>query len=146
VLGWKIPQTFSPCIPCRGAFKFRGACNAVFSLPDEDARKGVVTHSSGNHAGALALAARLRGIPAHIVVPSNTPKVSHSPPLPPPSKSKVSVCYGKSLSLPHPLNGGRILETQVHHQLSPHWRSHHQDVLQLSPRNFSTHMCCAVQT
>jgi len=57
-----------------GAFKFRGACNAVFSLSEEDARRGVVTHSSGNHAGALALAAQLRGIPAHIVVPSNTPQ------------------------------------------------------------------------
>lgn len=52
-----------------GAFKFRGACNAVRRLPTEVAARGVVTHSSGNHAGALALAARLRGIPAHIVMP-----------------------------------------------------------------------------
>jgi len=58
-----------------GAFKFRGACNAVFSLPDEDAQKGVGTHSSGNHAQALALAARLRGIPAYVVMPENAPKV-----------------------------------------------------------------------
>ena len=58
-----------------GAFKFRGACNAVFSLSDADAARGVVTHSSGNHAQALSLAARLRGIPAHIVMPSNTPAV-----------------------------------------------------------------------
>ncbi len=52
-----------------GAFKFRGACNAVFSL--SEAGRGVVTHSSGNHAQALALAARLRGIPAYIVMPRN---------------------------------------------------------------------------
>jgi len=52
-----------------GAFKFRGACNAVWSLADDDAARGVVTHSSGNHGAALALAARSRGIPAHVVVP-----------------------------------------------------------------------------
>jgi threonine dehydratase len=54
-----------------GAFKFRGACNAVTKLPDELAARGVVTHSSGNHAQAVALAARMRGIAAHIVMPSN---------------------------------------------------------------------------
>jgi threonine dehydratase len=58
-----------------GAFKFRGACNAVFSLSDEEAAQGVSTHSSGNHAQALALAARLRGIPAYIVMPNNAPAV-----------------------------------------------------------------------
>src|SRR5512138_704031 len=58
-----------------GAFKFRGACNAVFSLSDEEAARGVCTHSSGNHAQALALAARIRGIPAHIVMPSTAPAV-----------------------------------------------------------------------
>ncbi|HTV83816.1 MAG TPA: pyridoxal-phosphate dependent enzyme [Dyella sp.] len=52
-----------------GAFKFRGACNAVWSLSDEEAAHGVVTHSSGNHGNALALAAATRGIPAHVVVP-----------------------------------------------------------------------------
>lgn len=57
-----------------GAFKFRGAANAVLSLAEGDAQRGVVTHSSGNHAGALARAAQLRGVPAHIVVPSNTPR------------------------------------------------------------------------
>ncbi|CAJ2676602.1 serine racemase isoform X2 [Trifolium pratense] len=56
-----------------GAFKFRGASNAVFSLNDEEASKGVITHSSGNHAAALALAAKLRGIPAYIVIPKNAP-------------------------------------------------------------------------
>src|SRR5271163_3627095 len=56
-----------------GAFKARGATNAVFLLSDEEAAKGVVTHSSGNHAAALARAARLRGIPAYIVMPNNSP-------------------------------------------------------------------------
>jgi len=58
-----------------GAFKFRGASNAVLSLGEEEAARGVATHSSGNHAQALALAARLRGIPAHIVMPENAPAV-----------------------------------------------------------------------
>ena len=58
-----------------GAFKFRGACNAVFSLTDEEAARGVATHSSGNHAQAVALAAKLRGIPAYIVMPENAPAV-----------------------------------------------------------------------
>jgi threonine dehydratase len=58
-----------------GAFKFRGACNAVFSLPDEQAVNGVATHSSGNHAQAIALAAKIKGIPAHIVMPENAPAV-----------------------------------------------------------------------
>jgi threonine dehydratase len=58
-----------------GAFKFRGASNAVFNLPSELANKGVCTHSSGNHAAALALAASLRGIPAYIVMPSNAPVI-----------------------------------------------------------------------
>jgi threonine dehydratase len=52
-----------------GAFKFRGACNAVWSLSDAQAKRGVVTHSSGNHGAALALAAHDRGIPAHVIVP-----------------------------------------------------------------------------
>jgi threonine dehydratase len=57
-----------------GAFKARGAANAVFSLTEAEAARGVATHSSGNHAAALARAARLRGIAAHIVMPSNAPK------------------------------------------------------------------------
>jgi threonine dehydratase len=57
-----------------GAFKFRGACNAVFSLSLEEVGRGVGTHSSGNHAAAVALAARLRGISAHIVMPRTAPQ------------------------------------------------------------------------
>jgi threonine dehydratase len=57
-----------------GSFKARGATNAVFSLPESQARRGVATHSSGNHGAALARAAQLRGIPAHVVMPDNAPK------------------------------------------------------------------------
>src|SRR4029077_17251689 len=58
-----------------GAFKARGATNAVFSLDEAVVQRGVATHSSGNHGAAVARAARLRGIPAHIVMPSNSAKV-----------------------------------------------------------------------
>ena len=58
-----------------GAFKARGATNAVFSLAEDTAKRGVATHSSGNHGTALARAAKLRGIPAYIVMPKNSAKV-----------------------------------------------------------------------
>ena len=61
-----------------GAFKARGALNAVFSLFDAEAKQGVITHSSGNHAAALALAARKRGIKAYIVMPNYAPKVKQA--------------------------------------------------------------------
>ncbi len=61
-----------------GAFKFRGACNAVFSLSEPEAAHGVVTQSSGNHGAALALAAQLRGITAQVVVPANASKVKRA--------------------------------------------------------------------
>lgn len=61
-----------------GAFKIRGAANAVFSLIAEEAARGVATHSSGNHAAALALAARWRGICAHVVMPENAPAVKQA--------------------------------------------------------------------
>ncbi len=61
-----------------GAFKFRGATNAVFSLAEDEARRGVLTHSSGNHGAALALAARTRGIPASVVVPTNAPPIKRA--------------------------------------------------------------------
>ena len=75
-----------------GAFKFRGACNAVFSLLEEDAAKGVATHSSGNHAAALALAARMRGIDAHIVMPKNSPEI----------KKKAVAGYGAKITFCKP--------------------------------------------
>lgn len=58
-----------------GAFKARGAANAVMKLPDEQKIKGVATHSSGNHAAALARAASVLGIPSYIVMPSNAPEI-----------------------------------------------------------------------
>lgn len=70
-----------------GAFKFRGACNAVWSLSDDEAVHGVVTHSSGNHGAALALAARTRGIAAHVVVPEGAVK----------SKLAAIAAYGATL-------------------------------------------------
>ena len=57
-----------------GAFKVRGACNAVFGLDDEAAKKGVATHSSGNHASCLSYAAMLRGIPCNVVMPHTAPQ------------------------------------------------------------------------
>ena len=70
-----------------GAFKFRGACNAVWSLDDADAAHGVVTHSSGNHGAALALAALSRGIPCHVVTPADAV----------PGKLSAIVGYGAAL-------------------------------------------------
>ncbi len=61
-----------------GAFKFRGATNAVLSLTHEEKSRGVVTHSSGNHAAALALAARMNGVRANIVMPDNAPIVKRN--------------------------------------------------------------------
>jgi threonine dehydratase len=61
-----------------GAFKARGATNAVFALSDAQARRGVATHSSGNHAAALARAAQLRGIRAYVVMPDNTPQAKRA--------------------------------------------------------------------
>ncbi len=61
-----------------GAFKFRGACNAIMKLPDHAAERGIVTHSSGNHAQAVALACKLRGVDAHIIMPRNASKVKRA--------------------------------------------------------------------
>lgn len=75
-----------------GAFKFRGACNAVFSLAEEDAQKGVATHSSGNHAAALALAAKMKGVKAHIVMPKTSPEI----------KKKAVAGYGADITFCEP--------------------------------------------
>ncbi len=80
-----------------GAFKFRGACNAVFSLSDEQVARGVCTHSSGNHAAALALAARLRGVPAYIVMPNNAPSI----------KKKAVEGYGAQITFCEPTLASR---------------------------------------
>ncbi|NER16642.1 pyridoxal-phosphate dependent enzyme [Spongiivirga citrea] len=70
-------QLFFKCesLQKAGAYKIRGATNAILNLTTEEREKGVVTHSSGNFAQALSLAANLLGIPAYIVMPSNAPKV-----------------------------------------------------------------------
>lgn len=75
-----------------GAFKFRGATNAVQSLQDEECQQGVATHSSGNHAAALALAAKMRGIPAYVVMPSNAPEV----------KKRAVADYGATITFCEP--------------------------------------------
>jgi len=80
-----------------GAFKARGATNAVFSLTDAEAARGVATHSSGNHAAALARAARLRGIPAFIVMPSNSSK----------TKIRNVEAYGGRITLCEPTQSAR---------------------------------------
>jgi threonine dehydratase len=80
-----------------GAYKFRGALNAVRQLTDAQVAGGVVTHSSGNHATCLALAARLRGIPAYIVVPNNSPLI----------KQRAIAAYGGQLTLCEPTLAAR---------------------------------------
>jgi threonine dehydratase len=75
-----------------GAFKFRGATNAVLSLTDEEAEHGVATHSSGNHAAALALAARQRGINAYIIMPRTAPGI----------KKKAVASYGGHITYCEP--------------------------------------------
>ena len=80
-----------------GAFKFRGACNSVLALSDDEAKQGVCTHSSGNHAAALALAARMRGIPAYIVMPENAPEI----------KKKAVAGYGAQITFCEPTLAAR---------------------------------------
>jgi threonine dehydratase len=75
-----------------GAFKMRGATNAIFMLSDAEAAPGVVTHSSGNHAQAVALAAKLRGIRAWVVMPRNAPEV----------KQRAVKAYGAEVTLCEP--------------------------------------------
>lgn len=75
-----------------GAFKFRGATNAVMALSETEAAKGVATHSSGNHAAALALAARNRGISAHVVMPQTAPEI----------KKKAVAGYGAKITFCEP--------------------------------------------
>ena len=80
-----------------GAFKFRGACNAVWSLSAAEAAHGVVTHSSGNHGAALALAAQTRGIAAHVVVPEGAVR----------SKLAAIQAYGATLHVCAPTMAAR---------------------------------------
>ena len=108
-----------------GAFKFRGACNAVYSLSDAEAARGVSTHSSGNHAQALALAAKLRGIPAYIVMPNNAPQVKKDavagyggvitfcePTLEARESTLAKVTAETGASVVHPYNDARVIAGQ----------------------------------
>ncbi len=80
-----------------GSFKIRGAANAVFSLSEAEAARGVATHSSGNHGAALALAAKMRGIRAWIVMPRNAPKV----------KIRAVEAYGGEITFCEPTQAAR---------------------------------------
>ena len=75
-----------------GSFKIRGATNAIFSLSDEEASHGIVTHSSGNHAAAVSCAAAWREVPAWIVMPKNAPAV----------KCKAVEAYGGKITFCEP--------------------------------------------
>jgi threonine dehydratase len=85
-----------------GAFKFRGASNAVLSLSSDELSKGVITHSSGNHAAALALAAQLKNIPAYIIMPENSPEI----------KKRAVESYGAQITYCPPGLENRELYTQ----------------------------------
>lgn len=80
-----------------GAFKLRGASNAVFALPDNALTHGVATHSSGNHGAALALAAQRRGVPACVVMPENASAF----------KKRAVAEYGASIIYCEPTQAGR---------------------------------------
>ena len=80
-----------------GSFKFRGACNAVASLEPEERPRGVLTHSSGNYAQALALAAQIHHVPAYVVMPETAPDV----------KVQATAGYGAQITLCPPTHQGR---------------------------------------
>jgi threonine dehydratase len=86
-----------------GAFKFRGATNAVLLLSPEEKKRGVVTHSSGNHAAALALAARMNGVKANIVMPDNAPVV----------KKNAVAGYGAGITFCKPTQKDREENTRL---------------------------------
>lgn len=108
-----------------GAFKFRGACNAVQSLSEAEAARGVATHSSGNHGAALALAARLRGVPCTVVVPRNAPAVKRAavaaygadvvlcePTLPARETTLAGVVAEAGQEVVHPYDDARVIAGQ----------------------------------
>lgn len=109
-----------------GAFKFRGACNTVMGLSPEEAARGVATHSSGNHAQAVALAARLRGIPAYIVMPETAAEVKKEavagygatihfcrPTLPAREEALARVIAQTGAAFVHPYNDYRVIAGQA---------------------------------
>lgn len=109
-----------------GAFKFRGATNAVFSLTEQEARRGVGTHSSGNHAAALALAARTRRVKAYVVMPQNAPQVKKdavagygaeitfcTPTLEAREQTLAKVVEATGAAVVHPYNDYRVIAGQA---------------------------------
>lgn len=102
-----------------GSFKIRGATNAVFSLTDDEAKHGVVAPSSGNHAAALSLAARWRGIPAWIIMPSNSSVV----------KIRAVEAYGGKVTFSEPTIASReATATAVKQQTGAHLVHPYNDV------------------
>jgi threonine dehydratase len=108
-----------------GAFKARGACNAVLSLAQDEARRGVVTHSSGNHGAALAWAASRRGVPTWVVMPDNAPAVKQEAVkrfgavirfCPPTIEAREAACaevqQDTGATLVHPYNDWRVIAGQ----------------------------------
>ena len=108
-----------------GAFKFRGALNAVLQLGESERRAGVITHSSGNHAQALALAGRLLGVPVTVVMPRNAPAVKRAAtegygarvvPCEPTLASREATVEGEmqrhGLTLVHPFNDWNVIAGQ----------------------------------
>jgi threonine dehydratase len=108
-----------------GAFKARGATNAVFLLSETESKRGVATHSSGNHAAAVARAAKLRGIPAYIVMPHNVPKAKQDsvqrygariqfcePTLEAREAGVAKVIASTGAHLVHPFNDERVMAGQ----------------------------------
>ena len=109
-----------------GAFKFRGATNTVFSLTEEEAANGVATHSSGNHAAALSLAARTRGVRAYVVMPRTAPQVKKDavagygaeitfcePTLTAREQTFATVVEATGAAVVHPYNDYRIIAGQA---------------------------------
>jgi threonine dehydratase len=109
-----------------GAFKFRGATNAVFSLGEDQALRGVATHSSGNHAAAVALAARNRGIKAYVVMPQTAPQVKKDavagygaeitfckPTLAAREQTLAKVVEATGAAVVHPYNDYRVIAGQA---------------------------------
>lgn len=114
-------QVFFKCenLQKTGSFKIRGAANAVFSLTDEQAKRGVVAPSSGNHAAALALAARWRGIPAYVVMPSNSSPV----------KKRAVEAYGGQITECEPnINAREATAAAVMQQTGAHMVHPYNDV------------------
>lgn len=108
-----------------GAYKIRGATNAILNLSDEEKEKGVVTHSSGNFAQALSLAARLQNIPAYIVMPTNAPTVKKAgvveyeghiiecePTLEAREKTAADISKSKGATFVHPSNDIQVIYGQ----------------------------------